>query len=223
MYIISMGVTDVEELKNELDEVRVLKETLKEEIDELRRDRRRVYRRPRMLEVRVPKIDFSEITDSLEAMMAEIAEQLRESMKGIEDIGDRIRSSRPYLTRLSKRGKSEIDSIPPDRIAKVISPLGNEERLKIIDHLTKGPKTFNELEEYTSRTGSSLTHHLTPLLDAGYVVKGEVRGTYYVTVEGRLAYHLSQWLTSRLEREMDRNSGRSDKEPPTQEEETDTA
>lgn len=221
MYIMSMSVTDIEELKKELEEVRILKESLKEEIDELKRDRRRVYRRPRLPEVKTPKVDFSEITDSLETMMAEIAEQLRESMSGIEDIGERIRSSRPNWTRFSRRGRSEVKNIPPARIAKVISPLGNEERLKIIDHLTEGSKTFNELEEYTDRTGSSLTHHLTPLLDAGYVVKGEVRGTYFVTVEGSLAYHLSQWLTSRLEREMDRNSGRSD-EPPNPEEETDT-
>jgi DNA-binding transcriptional ArsR family regulator len=217
-----MTVTDVEELKKELEEIRLLKESLKDEIDELRRDRRRVYRRPRIPEVRAPKIDFTEITESLEAMMAEIAEQLRDSMKGIEDIGDRIRSSRPYRTRFSRRARaSDVDTIPPDRIAKVISPLGNEERLKIIDNLTEGPKTFNELEEYTNRTGSSLTHHLTPLLDAGYVVKGEVRGTYYVTVEGRLAYSLSQWLTSRLEKEMDRNGGGSDEEHPTQKEEKD--
>ena len=33
------------------------------------------------------------------------------------------------------------------------------------------------------------------------MIKGEVRGTYYVSVEGRLAYRLAQWLTSRLEEE----------------------
>jgi hypothetical protein len=36
-------------------------------------------------------------------------------------------------------------------------------------------------------------------MDAGYVIKGEVRGTYYITVAGRLAYRLAQWLTSRVE------------------------
>ena len=92
--------------------------------------------------------------------------------------------------------------IPPEHVARFISPLGSEERLRILDYLKSGGKTFNELEQHTGRTGSSLTHHLNPLVDAGYVIKGEVRGTYYVTVEGRLAYRLAQWLTSRLEGEI---------------------
>ena len=36
-------------------------------------------------------------------------------------------------------------------------------------------------------------------------MKGEVRGTYYVTVEGRLAYRLAQWLTYRIEHQRKRN------------------
>jgi DNA-binding transcriptional ArsR family regulator len=97
-----------------------------------------------------------------------------------------------------------IESIPPERVAQIVAPLGNEERLKILDYLKAGGKSFNEIEEFTGKTGSSLTHHLNPLIDAGYVVKGEVRGTYYVTVEGRLAYRLAQWLTHRVERQRER-------------------
>ncbi|MFX0045484.1 MAG: winged helix-turn-helix domain-containing protein, partial [Candidatus Hermodarchaeota archaeon] len=72
-------------------------------------------------------------------------------------------------------------------------------------YLKDSGKSFNELENHTGKTGSSLTHHLNPLLEAGYVIKGEVRGTYYVTVEGRLAYRLAQWLTSKVERERSRS------------------
>ena len=39
-----------------------------------------------------------------------------------------------------------------------------------------------------------------------------MRGTYYVTVEGSLAYRLSQWLTSRLESEMEGRRYRDDDE-----------
>ena len=96
-----------------------------------------------------------------------------------------------------------------ERVAKFVGPLGNEERLRILDFLKKGSKTFNDIENEIGKTGSSLTHHLNPLIDAGYVVKGEVRGTYYVTVEGRLAYRLAQWLTYRVERQKRRN-GKND-------------
>ena len=43
------------------------------------------------------------------------------------------------------------------------------------------------------------------------MIKGEVRGTYYVTVEGRLAYRLAQWLTSRLEREKELEGKKKEK------------
>ncbi len=95
-----------------------------------------------------------------------------------------------------------VESIPPERMARVLSPLGNVERLRILQFLLDGSKSFNELERFIGKTGSSLTHHLSPLLDAGYVVRGVVRGTYYITVPGRLAYRLAQWLTSQVEREQ---------------------
>jgi hypothetical protein len=50
------------------------------------------------------------------------------------------------------------------------------------------------------------------LIEASYVVKGEVRGTYYVTVEGRLAYRLAQWLTHRVEMQRERKSNNGDVE-----------
>lgn len=195
----------MDELRRELEEVKKLKETLKDEIEEIRRDRVTERRRSRRSTVIVepPRIDLSGITDSLEEMMEDIGDQIGSSLRGVENIGEKFRWKHPRRTRSSRRRRPDIETIPPERIASVISPLGSEERLKILDHLKEGARTFNELEEKTGRTGSSLTHHLSPLVDAGYVVKGEVRGTYFITVEGRLAYRLSQWLTSRLEREMD--------------------
>ncbi|MFX1368575.1 MAG: ArsR/SmtB family transcription factor, partial [Promethearchaeota archaeon] len=126
---------------------------------------------------------------------------------GLEDIGDIFSGPALKARRKSKRIKREkkYQRISPERVARVVSPLGSEERLKILYFLKDGAKSFNELEAYTAKTGSSLTHHLNPLLEAGYVIKGEVRGTYYVTVEGSLAYRLAQWLTSKVERQRDRS------------------
>ena len=50
------------------------------------------------------------------------------------------------------------------------------------------------------------------MVEAGFVVKGEVRGTYYVTVEGRLAYRLAQWLTHRVESQRKQNGNNGDAE-----------
>lgn len=216
---------DIDKIRDELDEVRKLKEELRKEVEEVRRQKEKIERREeeehrssrsgrRVIRprppplVREPDIDInlSKITDSLEDMMDGLGHQIEMSIKDVEGVrfpGIRIHKGSRRRSKGDERRK-KIEAIPPERVAKVISPLGSEERLKILDFLKTGGKSFNELEEHTGKTGSSLTHHLNPLLDAGYVVKGEVRGTYYATVEGRLAYRLSQWLTNRVERQRER-------------------
>jgi DNA-binding transcriptional ArsR family regulator len=207
-----------EELAKEVEDVRREKERIerrregrdrRREREDLERHREKARRTRRIVKphppppVRVPEIgvDLTEVTESLEDMMDGLGRQIEASIKAVDGLhlpGIRI-SKRARDRRKSKSRRSKIESIPPEQVAQVVSPLGSEERLKILDFLKTGGKSFNELEERTGKTGSSLTHHLNPLLDAGYVVKGEVRGTYYATVEGRLAYRLSQWLTSRVE------------------------
>ena len=220
---------NVDDIKKELDEVRKLKEELRREVEEIRREkedtirdevdrvRKRVKdrhgRKPRAPRPPrgvppvppVPDIDLSGITDSLEDMMDGLGKSIEMSIKGVEGIGKSIRIPGIRVRRSGRRKrkvrKSDIEKIPPERVAKIVAPLGSEERLRILEFLKGGGKTFNEIEVFTEKTGSSLTHHLNPLVEAGYVVKGEVRGTYYLTVEGRLAYRLSQWLTHRVERQ----------------------
>ena len=143
--------------------------------------------------------------------MEGLGKSIEMSIKDVEGIGKSIRIPGIHVRRASRKGskgrklrKKDIEKIPPERVAKIVAPLGSEERLKILEFLKEGGKTFNDIEIFTTKTGSSLTHHLNPLVEASYVVKGEVRGTYYLTVEGRLAYRLAQWLTHRVERQRDR-------------------
>ncbi|MHA2322669.1 MAG: ArsR/SmtB family transcription factor [Candidatus Thorarchaeota archaeon] len=146
----------------------------------------RVPRVPRVARI---DLDLEGLTDSLETMMDGLGDQIEMSLRSVEGLkvpGIRVRKGR-RRTKRRKGQRREIESIVPERVAKIVAPLGSEERLKLLDYLKTGGKTFNDIENYTGKTGSSLTHHLNPLIEAGYVVKGEVRGTYYVTVEGRLA------------------------------------
>lgn len=207
----------MDRIRKELDEVRNLKEELKREVDAVRREKeeshqrraeeRRTRRRPRPPKPPKPPrvaridLDLEDLTDSLENMMDGLGHQIEMSLRSVEGLkvpGIRIHKGR---RRSKKRDEQQamIESIAPERVAQIVGPLGSEERLKILDYLKTGGKSFNDIENYTGKTGSSLTHHLNPLIEAGYVVKGEVRGTYYVTVEGRLAYRLAQWLTHRVE------------------------
>lgn len=208
-----------EELRREVDEVRREKEdTIRRQAEKVRAKARhgrkpraprpphRVPPVPPVPPVREIDIDLSGITDSLEDMMDGLGQSIEKSIKGFEGGGKgfRIPGIRVHRTgrrRKKKVRKSDIEKIPPERVAKIVAPLGSEERLRILEFLKGGGKTFNDIEIFTEKTGSSLTHHLNPLVEAGYVVKGEVRGTYYLTVEGRLAYRLSQWLTHRVEKQ----------------------
>lgn len=209
-----------EELKREVEDAKREKEEIRRKKHGERRDDgdtrsyhydSRIPRPPReprpVRPVRPVKIDIAGITDSLEDMMNDLGRSIEMSIKDFDGLTKGIKIPGVHIRAGGKRGKAarrkDIETIPPERIAKIVAPLGSEERLGILDYLKSGGKTFNEIETFTGKTGSSLTHHLNPLVEAGYVVKGEVRGTYYITVEGRLAYRLAQWLTHRVERQRE--------------------
>lgn len=217
---------ELESMRKELEEIRRMKEQLRREIQDVRRDKKVRMTERRLHDVPKPErpprpprapraprraaiVDFKALTDSLEEMMEGLGDQIEMSVSGLKGFGREftepfreLKTTSRHIKHGKGRSKSKIDDIPPERVASVITPLASEERVKILDYLKGGGRTFNELESHTGKTGSSLTHHLNPLLEAGYVIKGEVRGTYYLTVEGRLAYRLAQWLTDRLEREI---------------------
>jgi DNA-binding transcriptional ArsR family regulator len=213
-----------EELKREVEDTKRQREEIRQKRDGEReeREKSRSYhystkqprpprppREPRPVRpVRPVRIDIAGITDSLEDMMDDLGRSIETSIKDFDGLAKGIKIPGVRIRTGGRSGKAarhkDIELIPPERIAKIVAPLGSEERLGILDYLKSGGKTFNEIETFTGKTGSSLTHHLNPLVEAGYVVKGEVRGTYYVTVEGRLAYRLAQWLTHRVEQQMAR-------------------
>jgi DNA-binding transcriptional ArsR family regulator len=225
---------DLDDIRRELEEVRRLKEELRREVEDVRRNkedssrlraeaqrRREELRRARRTKIpkppRIPRVarvdvDLEDLTDSLETMMDGLGHQIEMSLKNIDGLKvPGIRIHKDYRrTKKRTEQRREIESIAPERVAQIVSPLGSEERLRILDYLKTGGKSFNDIETFTGKTGSSLTHHLNPLIDAGYVVKGEVRGTYYVTVEGRLAYRLAQWLTHRIETQRERSVNNGD-------------
>ncbi|MHA1290284.1 MAG: hypothetical protein ACTSPB_23115, partial [Candidatus Thorarchaeota archaeon] len=180
---------DIDDIKRELEEVRRLKEELRREVEDVRRDKADAVRREadrtrersrhgkapraprsprRVRPTREVDIDISGITDSLEDMMEGLGKSIEMSIKDVEGIGKSIRIPGIHVRRSSRTGrkgrrkvrKSDIEKIPPERVAKIVAPLGSEERLNILQFLKEGGRTFNEIEVFTTKTGSSLTHHL---------------------------------------------------------------
>ena len=220
--------SEIDDIKREKRELRERRRKLIEEDRVLRRERRAERRaRPRRPSRDIPEppepippprieLDLKDMTDGLEEIMEGVGDQIRDSLKDLRGIEASIRLPGVYMRHGKSKGRKkdkEIENISPERVAEVISPLVSVERLKILDFLKTDAATFNEIEQQIGKTGSSLTHHLNPLIDAGYVIKGEVRGPYYATIQGILAYRLAKWLTSRVEKERIKAAQKRKTEP----------
>jgi hypothetical protein len=153
---------DLDNIRKELEEVRKLKEELRREVEDVRREkedsrrhrvdeaRRRVaagrpVRPPRPPNAprapcvpRVARVDLNleDLTDSLETMMDGLGDQIEMSLRSVEGLkipGIRVHKDR-RRTKRRKENRREIESIAPERVAKIIAPLGSEERLKLLDY-----------------------------------------------------------------------------------------
>jgi DNA-binding HxlR family transcriptional regulator len=98
------------------------------------------------------------------------------------------------------RDEEEEVEVNFEKIAKAMSALGEEHRLKILRTLMSGGRYINELqEELGGITTSTLSSHLDVLEEAGFVVQEKVRGRYLVTMPGRTAYKMARKVVRFLE------------------------
>ncbi|MFX1256368.1 MAG: winged helix-turn-helix domain-containing protein [Promethearchaeota archaeon] len=69
-----------------------------------------------------------------------------------------------------------------DEISIILTPLSNPIRLKILNYLRKGGKTYSQLEIYIGIKAGHLRFHLEKLLSGGYITKE--RKEYIITING---------------------------------------
>ncbi len=87
------------------------------------------------------------------------------------------------------------------RAASVMSALGNENRLKILDALSHGGLYAGDLQEAIEDIGAStLSSHLDVLEESGLVTQERRRGRYLITVPGRLAVNMAYEISKRSDR-----------------------
>ncbi|UCE96410.1 MAG: winged helix-turn-helix transcriptional regulator [Candidatus Bathyarchaeota archaeon] len=190
---------DMEKLKKELEE---LKEQLKEKVPERRKSGRGIY------------IDIGErVNDYIEDVMDGISEGIHGELEKSIFVGPhgqhiKIASARGGANarahaRVDKHDlfEEEDESADFDNTAKVMSALGQEQRLKILRELMSGGKYANELQEkLTDIAASTLSSHLNVLEEAGLVVQERVRGRYLITIPGRSAYKMARRVNRLIER-----------------------
>jgi len=175
-----------EEMKKLKEEMADVKEQLKNVMGKERERRRGIY------------IDVgNRVHDYVEDMMEGVAEGIHGELEKSIFIGPRgvriLRRKEPHI-------RKDVEVSFP-KTAEVMSALGHEHRLRILDELMSGGKYINELQEKLSEiTTSTLSSHLDVLEEAGLVVQEKVRGRYLITMPGRTAYKMARRITRFVER-----------------------
>jgi DNA-binding HxlR family transcriptional regulator len=186
-----------EEMNKLKEELSRLKEQLKEESERRQNRRRGIY------------IDVGEsIRDYVGDVMDEVAEGIHGELEKSIFIGPhgrhiKIRGPRIRLHQHAPpRPPDEADEpVHLDKVASVMSALGQEHRLKVLEELMSGGKYVNELQEKLPEiAASTLSSHLSVLEDAGLVVQERVRGRYLITIPGRSAYKMARRVSRFLKR-----------------------
>jgi DNA-binding transcriptional ArsR family regulator len=126
------------------------------------------------------------VEDVMEGVAAEIETSLR----------FRPRDS----TRVRRHRKPR--SVDASRAASVMSALGNENRIRILDALSYGGLYAGDIQEALEDIGAStLSSHLDVLEESGLIMQERRRGRYLITVPGRLAVNMAYEISKRSDRD----------------------
>ncbi len=179
-----------EDLKEEMKKLKEEISSLKEQLSHLGEEklkRRGIY------------IDIgNRVHDYIEDVMEGVAEGVHGELEKSVFIGPR--GVRVFRDR-DQYGREEEVKVDLSKMAELMSALGHEHRLKILNELMSGGKYINELQEKLSEiTTSTLSSHLNVLEKTGLVVQEKVRGRYLITIPGRTAYKMVRRVTRFVEK-----------------------
>jgi len=126
----------------------------------------------------------------------------------VEDVMEGVAAEIETSFRFHPRDRAENTrryrkprSVDVKRAASVMSSLGNENRLKILDTLSYGGHYAGDLQEALEDIGAStLSSHLAVLEESGLVTQERRRGRYLITVPGRLAVNMAYEISKRSDR-----------------------
>jgi DNA-binding transcriptional ArsR family regulator len=91
------------------------------------------------------------------------------------------------------------ERVPPEEAERLLSPLASAERVRILYLLSERPRYHQDLMEESKLAPGTLPHHLKQLEDAGYVTQERVRGRYLITIPGRMALKLAEYLHNQMQ------------------------
>jgi len=178
---------------------------LREEIEELKEKMKVLSEGPRQKrepeDDHYPNHDYDLRFDIGERISDYVTSIVDSVMNGITGELDRSIFIDPRGLRITKRRqRRQKVRVDPKRAADVMSALGNEHRLRILDELTSGGRYAGELQEQVPEiSASTLSSHLDVLEEAGLIVQEKARGRYLITIPGRMAYRMANQIVHQID------------------------
>jgi len=132
------------------------------------------------------------ITDFVEDVMEGVSSELEQSL-----FIDPIRGRRHVAQRI-RRKPGKRPGPDAKETATVMSALGNEHRLRILEELSMGGLYASDLHELLKEiSASTLSSHLDVLEEVGLVIQERRRGRYLITMSGRVAIKMAYQVAKR--------------------------
>lgn len=187
---------DIAKLREEIER---LKEQLREVSEGMKKEPRGREEAPEDSR-RAPGIYFSpEFGESIREYVDGIVDSV---MSGIAGEMDRSIFVGPGGIRISRpRDFRKPFKADPKKVADVMSALGNEHRIRILEELTMGGLYTNELQERIPEiSASTLSSHLEVLQRSGLIFQEKERGRYLITLPGRVAYRMASQISGQVDK-----------------------
>lgn len=131
-----------------------------------------------------------------------IKRELNRIKLDVEQLNKRIESLKELESVKEMKASAKdlkIGDVPEERIADLISPLANAERVKILKRLLENGRYFTELMNETGLSHSPLYFHLNVLQKSGYVNQEFARGRYLISTLGSEALRTAVRLYRMIE------------------------
>lgn len=183
---------DVKGLREEIEglkrQLRGLSEQLQGQTEQGTKENRRADRGYAL------RVDIGDrISDYVHSMIESV-------MDGIAGELDRSIFAGRHGIVVGRHRPKEPVKVDPKRAADVMSALGNENRVRVLEELSSGGLYSSELQERLSEiSASTLSSHLDVLEKSGLVVQEKARGRYLITIPGRLAYRMANEIAKQVE------------------------
>jgi DNA-binding transcriptional ArsR family regulator len=99
---------------------------------------------------------------------------------------------------VGKSAAERAKQVPPAEAERLLAPLASAERIGLLYLLAEEPRYHQDLMDLSGLKPGTLPHHLKQLEEAGYVTQERVRGRYLITIPGRMALTLAEYLFNQM-------------------------